>query len=75
MAFGKHDEVVIGVKPGGHFVQRRLHHFGAKISDAVLEILDETETSAQSYKHSMLVNYDSRVVIISKLLILMTLES
>ena len=29
----------------------------------------------QSYKHFTLVNYDSRLVITSKLLILMTLES
>ena len=31
--------------------------------------------SGQSYKHFMLVNYDSRVVITSKLLILTTLET
>ena len=29
----------------------------------------------QSYKHFMLINYDSRVVITSKLLILTTLEA
>ena len=34
----------------------------------------EHPISGQSYKHFMLVNYDSRVKIISKLLILMTLE-
>ena len=33
------------------------------------------ETSAQSYKHYMLVNYDSRVVITSKCLIFTTVES
>ena len=32
-------------------------------------------TSGQSYKHFTLINYDSRVVITSKLLILMTLET
>ena len=32
-------------------------------------------SKGQSYKHFMLVNYDSRAVITSKLLIFMTLES
>ena len=32
-------------------------------------------TNGQSYKHFTLVNYDSRLVITSKLLILTTLES
>ena len=44
------------------------------MSQITLTLLD-FETCGQSYNHVTLVNYDSRVVITSKLLILMTLES
>ena len=52
-----------------------IDHYFKAVDCLSFFLSSSVQASGQSYKHFMLVNYDSRVIITCKLLILTTLES